>query len=87
MATAISVAKTDGSPVLVMTGEVPLDLEDRGTFQDASPATLDDTTVMAPLICVAGDDVAALSEGNFSGGTPDVQACAQDRSAAAVFAS
>src|SRR5262245_10012929 len=42
-------AKTDGSPVLVMTGEVPLDLEDRGAFQDASQATLDDTAVMASL--------------------------------------
>jgi acetolactate synthase-1/2/3 large subunit len=49
MATAVAAAKTDGSPVLVMTGEVPLDLEDRGTFQDASQATLDDSTVMAPL--------------------------------------
>src|SRR6516162_729564 len=46
MATAVAAAKTDGSPVLVMTGEVPLDLEDRGTFQDASQAT---TAVMAPL--------------------------------------
>jgi acetolactate synthase-1/2/3 large subunit len=49
MATAVAAAKTDGSPVLVMTGEVPLDLEGRGAFQDASQATLDDTTVMAPL--------------------------------------
>src|ERR1700704_59331 len=46
---AVATAKTDGSPVLVMTGEVPLDMEDRGVFQDASQATLDDTTVMAPL--------------------------------------
>src|SRR5262245_20562802 len=49
MATAVAAAKTDGSPVLVMTGEVPLDLEDRGAFQDASQATLDDTAVMASL--------------------------------------
>ena len=49
MATAVAAAKTDGSPVLVMTGEVPVDLEDRGAFQDASQATLDDTAVMAPL--------------------------------------
>jgi acetolactate synthase I/II/III large subunit len=49
MATAVATAKTDGSPVLVMTGEVPLDMEGRGVFQDASQATLDDTTVMAPL--------------------------------------
>ena len=49
MTTAVAAAKTDGSPVLVLTGEVPLDLEDRGAFQDASQATLDDTAVMAPL--------------------------------------
>jgi acetolactate synthase I/II/III large subunit len=49
MATAVAAAKTDGSPVLVMTGEVPLAMEGRGVFQDASQATLDDTAVMAPL--------------------------------------
>ncbi len=49
MATAVAAAKTDGSPLLVMTGEVPVDLEGRGAFQDASQATLDDTAVMAPL--------------------------------------
>jgi acetolactate synthase I/II/III large subunit len=49
MATATAAAKTDGSPVLVMTGEVPVDMEGRGAFQDASQATLDDTAVMAPL--------------------------------------
>jgi acetolactate synthase I/II/III large subunit len=49
MATAVAAAKTDASPVLVMTGEVPVDLEGLGAFQDASQATLDDTAVMAPL--------------------------------------
>ena len=49
MATAVAAAKTDGSPVLVLTGEVPLDMEGRGAFQDASQATLDDTAVMGPL--------------------------------------
>jgi acetolactate synthase I/II/III large subunit len=49
MATAVAAAKTDGSPVLVLTGEVPVDMEGRGAFQDASQATLDDTAVMAPL--------------------------------------
>ena len=49
MATAVAAAKTDGSPVLVMTGEVPLDMEGRGFFQDASQATLEDTAVMLPL--------------------------------------
>src|SRR5262249_46074073 len=33
----------------VLTGEVPVDMEGRGAFQDASQATLDDTAVMAPL--------------------------------------
>src|SRR5215470_4411144 len=32
-----------------MTGEVPVDMEGRGAFQDASQATLDDTAVMLPL--------------------------------------
>jgi acetolactate synthase-1/2/3 large subunit len=49
MATAIAAAKTDRSPVLVMTGEIPLAMEGRGEFQDASQATLDDTAMMAPL--------------------------------------
>jgi acetolactate synthase I/II/III large subunit len=49
MATATAAAKTDSSPVLVMTGEVPVEMEGRGAFQDASQATLDDTAVMAPL--------------------------------------
>ncbi len=49
MATAVAAAKTDGSPVLVMTGEVPLDMEGRGFFQDASQATLEDTAVLRSL--------------------------------------
>jgi acetolactate synthase-1/2/3 large subunit len=49
MATAVAAASTDLSPLLVMTGEVPVEMEGRGAFQDASQATLDDTAVMAPL--------------------------------------
>src|SRR5262245_60400038 len=49
MATAVAAARTDGSPLLVMTGEVPVEMEGRGAFQDASQATLDDSAVMAPL--------------------------------------
>jgi acetolactate synthase I/II/III large subunit len=49
MATAVGAAKTDRSPVLVLTGEIPVDMEGRGSFQDASQATLDDTAAMAPL--------------------------------------
>jgi acetolactate synthase-1/2/3 large subunit len=49
MVTAVAAAKTDGSPVLVLSGEVPVDMEGRGEFQDASQATLDDTAVMKPV--------------------------------------
>ncbi len=49
MATAIAAAKTDASPVLVLSGEIPVDMEGLGQFQDASQATLDDTAVMKPL--------------------------------------
>src|SRR5262245_20765308 len=35
MATAVATAKTDGSPVLALTGEVPVAMEGRGAFQDA----------------------------------------------------
>jgi acetolactate synthase-1/2/3 large subunit len=49
MATAVAAAKTDFSPLLVMSGEVPVDMEGLGAFQDASQATLDDTAVMKPL--------------------------------------
>jgi len=49
MATAVAAAKTDSSPVLILSGEVPLDMEGLGEFQDASQATLDDTSVMKPL--------------------------------------
>ena len=49
MATAVAAAKTDGSPVLVLSGEVPLEMEGLGGFQDASQATIDDSAVMKPL--------------------------------------
>jgi acetolactate synthase-1/2/3 large subunit len=49
MATAVAAAKTDSSPVLIISGEIPLDMEGRGEFQDASQATLDDTAIMRPL--------------------------------------
>ncbi len=42
MATAVAAAKTDASPVLVLSGEVPVKMEGLGAFQDASQATLDD---------------------------------------------
>jgi acetolactate synthase I/II/III large subunit len=54
MATAIAAAKTDASPVLVLSGEIPVDMEGLGEFQDASQATLDDTAVMKPLTRLSG---------------------------------
>jgi len=49
MTTAVAAAKTDGSPVLVLSGEIPIDMEGLGEFQDASQTTLDDTAVMKPI--------------------------------------
>jgi len=49
MVTAVAAAKTDSSQVLILSGEIPLDMEGLGEFQDASQATLDDTSVMKPL--------------------------------------
>ena len=49
MTTAVAAAKTDASPVLVLSGEIPLDMEGLGEFQDASQTTLDDTAVMKPI--------------------------------------
>src|ERR1700739_4039813 len=49
MTTAVAAAKTDSSPVLILSGEIPLDMEGHGEFQDASQATLDDTALMKPL--------------------------------------
>src|SRR5437588_11421250 len=45
MATAVAAAKTDSSPVLVLSGEIPVEMEGLGQFTAASRATLDATTV------------------------------------------
>ena len=45
--TAIATAQTDGSPVFIMSGEVSSVLEGLGMFQDASPQTLDDVTILS----------------------------------------
>ena len=47
--TAIAAARTDGSPVLLISGEVANSLEGRGMFQDASAQTLDDVSAMRPI--------------------------------------
>jgi acetolactate synthase-1/2/3 large subunit len=54
MTTAVAAAKTDSSPVLVLSGEIPVDMEGLGEFQDASQSTLDDTSVMRPVTRLTG---------------------------------
>jgi acetolactate synthase-1/2/3 large subunit len=49
MVTAVATARTDSSPVMVISGQVPTDWEGRGGFQDSSPAALDDVAVLQPL--------------------------------------
>ena len=46
MTTALAAARTDRSPVLAISGEVPRSWEGRGGFQDASAAALDDVDVL-----------------------------------------
>jgi acetolactate synthase-1/2/3 large subunit len=48
--TAIATAQSDGSPVFLMSGEVSTLVEGLGMFQDASPQTLDDVTIMKPIV-------------------------------------
>ncbi len=52
MVTPAAAARSDGSPLLIVSGEVPTEWEGRGGFQDASLAALNDLGVLAPL-CVA----------------------------------
>lgn len=47
--TPTAAARSDGSAVLVLSGEVATDLEGLGLFQDASAQTLDDVGVMKPI--------------------------------------
>jgi acetolactate synthase I/II/III large subunit len=47
--TAAAAARTDGSPIVIFSGQVPTDWEGRGGFQDSSPATLDDVAMLSPL--------------------------------------
>lgn len=46
MITGIAAAYTDGSPVAVLTGEVPTDWEGRGGFQDSSPVSFNDVDMV-----------------------------------------
>ena len=47
--TAIATAKSDGAPVLLISGEVPTELEGLGMFQDGSRQTLDDVGLLDKL--------------------------------------
>ncbi|MFH0823612.1 MAG: thiamine pyrophosphate-binding protein, partial [Pseudomonadota bacterium] len=49
MVTAVAAARTDFSPVIVISGQVPTDWEGRGGFQDSSPAALNDVAVLNPI--------------------------------------
>ena len=44
--TAAATASTDGSPIVVLSGEVATEMEGRGVFQDASAETLDDVAIL-----------------------------------------
>jgi len=47
--TAVATAQTDGSPVLVISGEAATALEGLGMFQDASSQTLDDVSLLKSI--------------------------------------
>jgi acetolactate synthase I/II/III large subunit len=49
MVTAVAAARTDFSPIMVISGQVPTDWEGRGGFQDSSPAALNDIGIFRPI--------------------------------------
>ncbi|MDD2904570.1 MAG: thiamine pyrophosphate-binding protein, partial [Syntrophales bacterium] len=50
MVTPLAAARTDSSPVIVVSGQVPTDWEGRGGFQDSSPGAWNDLAVLQPLM-------------------------------------
>src|SRR5580704_8926469 len=48
--TAVAAAQTDGSPLLLISGEVSTLFEGLGMFQDASSQTLDDVEILQPVV-------------------------------------
>src|SRR5215210_2142670 len=58
--TPVAAARTDFSPLLVLSGSVPTDFEGRGGFQDSSPVALDDVDVLRP-VCRASAEVEHVS--------------------------
>lgn len=53
LVTAAASARADASPVLFVTGQVPTDWEGRGGFQDSSPASFNDVSLLAPVTAVS----------------------------------
>jgi len=53
MVCPISAAFSDGMPMLVIGGEIATDFEGRGSFQDASPAGMNDLAFMSPVTAYA----------------------------------
>lgn len=47
--TAMATATSDGSPVFLISGEVPIEIEGLGMFQDASSQTFDDVSLLEKL--------------------------------------
>ena len=79
MTTAVAAAKTDSSPMLVLSGEVPVDMEGLGEFQDASQASLDDTSVMRPVTRLSTTVASARQSRPLVSSRPDVHARATER--------
>jgi acetolactate synthase-1/2/3 large subunit len=49
MVTGVATARSDFSPVMVISGQVPTDWVGRGGFQDSSPTALNDVAVFHPI--------------------------------------
>ena len=84
MTTAVAAAKTDSSPVLILSGEIPVDMEGLGEFQDASQATLDDTAVMKPLTRLSTTVASATQSQPLAAPRPHRHAGAAERTGASV---
>lgn len=50
MATAIATAAADHSPMLVISGDVPLDQDGKGVIQDSSSLGIDTSAILAPIV-------------------------------------
>lgn len=50
MATAIATAAADHSPILVISGDVPLDQDGKGVIQDSSSLGIDTSAILAPIV-------------------------------------